>query len=103
LIICRTTEYNINLGLKVRASYCLGSRVKVYDTPDAAELARRLNPGILGRATIVPTRIDLYLCYDTLPPPEAGVGGGFGYEFGGGIGGGGGCSIGGAGDCDCCD
>jgi hypothetical protein len=72
--------HNINLGLKVRVLMWFGSHVKVYDTPDAAELARRLDPEI----TTVPTRINLTL---REPPPNSGGGGG----------GGGGCGVGGGG------
>jgi uncharacterized membrane protein YgcG len=82
--------HNINLGLKVKVLFWFGSGIKIYDTPDAAELARRLNPG----TTTVPTRMNLTL---REPPPSngGGGGGGFGGGYGGGCGGGGG----GAGGC----
>jgi hypothetical protein len=47
--------HNINLGLKVEYGYGVSYGVKIYDTPDAVELARRLRPGL---TTIVPTRIN---------------------------------------------
>ena len=76
--------HRINLGLKIRVSHWFGDGVRIYDTPDAVELARRLNPNLLGRATIIPTRIDM-----TIRQPAPSSGGGGGGACGGG--GGGGC------------
>jgi hypothetical protein len=70
--------HNINLGLRVRVSHWFGLFDRIYDTPDAVELVRRLNPTVLEGTTIVPTRE---------PPPNSGggrrVGGGCGCGSGG--------------------
>jgi hypothetical protein len=48
--------HNINLGLRVTVWDWRGSLgVKIYNTPDAVELARRLNPNV----RTVPTNINL--------------------------------------------
>jgi hypothetical protein len=61
--------HNINLGLRVRVSHRFGSFDGIYDTPDAVELARRLNPTVLEGTTIVPTTINL--TYKEPPPNSA--------------------------------
>ena len=79
--------HHINLGLKISVPHWFGDGVRIYDTPDAVELAGQMNPDLLRGPTIVPTRIDMTI---RQPAPSSGGGGGGG---GGGAcgGGGGGC------------
>ena len=53
--------HHVNLGLRVNVSRWYGPVVKIYDTPDAVELARRLNPDTVGSYDFVPTRINMTL------------------------------------------
>ena len=62
--------HQINLGLKMTVSNWYGERVKIYNTPDAVELARRLDPHLRGKAVIVPTRINMTLRQVALAEPD---------------------------------
>ena len=56
--------HRINLGLKITLSNWYGKRVKIYDIPDAVELARRMDHHFRGE--VAPTRIDR--TFKQLPP-----------------------------------
>lgn len=63
--------HRINLGLKITLSNWYGKRIKVYDTPDAVELARRMDHHFREAA---PTRIDM--TFKQPPPGNAAAAGG---------------------------
>ena len=67
--------HQVNLGLRIRLSNWRG-QVRIYDTPDAEELARLMAPSILGEATIAPTRVNLMFSLPTPEPVRVGGGGG---------------------------
>ena len=55
-------KHYVNLGVKIAVSNWPGRKVKIYETPDAVELARRIDPGV----TVDGTTIELTL---TQPDP----------------------------------
>lgn len=68
------STHHINLGLKMTVSNWYGERVKIYDTPDAVELARRLSPHLRGKTIIEPTRVNMTLRQPFKEPHEEHVG-----------------------------
>lgn len=78
--------HHINIGLKITVPCWRNDGTRVYDTPDAVELAKKMDPHFLGGDSVIPTRIDMIIRQPVLVTPSGGGGGG-----GGACGVGGGC------------